>query len=631
MKIDVPQLHKLNASAIVAVVLVFVTLLLMLPYSLTQQSTQNSTSLSAQYFVDTSFNIELNDAIELENGAWQAVTNFNFGLVSEPHWLKFTVEPTLQDEQRLLLLNYGLLDHVDVWFISSSSDGAEQKDVISAFSSGDVFVFDNRAIKVEPFLFRVPEINEPLTVIIKVSSKGPLKVPMELWDEARFIEYSGLQKLFLGLFFGFMIAMALSNLFIYASTRNTLFAIYTGYVTSIGLVVAALHGIGFHYLWPNNLWLQEFAVPIFANTTMIFIISLTIRLLNLKKASPVNYRLLRNVRYIFIILLILCAFMPYQVVIKTVLVLLVITTPIILVSGITQALGGNTVARYFCGAWGALLISGVSIAMENFGVYQSPIDSSYLLMVGAVTEASLLALALAVSFSEQLFKASSARKTALENEQKALIARDELIALQEKNQADLEYSIEERTLELEIALRELSEKNVELEKLSAADPLTGLMNRRFFDKRLLAETRRSKRELTPLGIAMLDIDHFKKINDTYGHLCGDYCLKLFAQMLKDEVKRPSDVLCRYGGEEFVLILPNTDMAGLEKLLERVRHTVESKKIVFEGISLSMTVSIGGCSRVIATEDEHALLVGFVDKQLYQAKESGRNQVKIGSY
>lgn len=198
----------------------------------------------------------------------------------------------------------------------------------------------------------------------------------------------------------------------------------------------------------------------------------------------------------------------------------------------------------------------------------------------------------------------------------------------EEQDADLNYRLGERNLELEIALRELSDRNQELERLSAIDSLTGLMNRRYFDKRMLAETRRSKREQTPLGIALLDIDHFKKINDKYGHLCGDHCLKEFSKILQDEIKRPSDTISRYGGEEFVMILPNTDQDGVYQLLERIRARLEKTVIYFEVNQFVMTVSIGGCSRIVENDSENISLIGFVDNLLYKAKESGRNKTIV---
>lgn len=619
---------KFTTMIIALFVALFVVALLIIPYHLTDMSAQSSTKLNAYVFADNTFKLDLDTAISLPDENWKKVENFNFGLKSEPTWLKLKIPANKSLDRRLFLINYGLLDHVDLWMLTPAESNHE---VLSAYKTGDAFEYDHRVVKFEQFLFPVPNTSDDIWVYLKVQSKGPLKVPVEVWFESSFMEYSGLHKMFIGVFFGFMIAMGLSNLFIFASNRNILFAIYTCYVTSIGFAVASIHGLGFHYIWPNNLWLQEFAIPIFTALTMIFVISLTILLLDLKLKSPRIYTLLTSIRYIFIILLALCFFVPYELVIKILLLLLVCTTPLILIAGTVLALKGNVVAKYFCAAWAVLLISSISIVVENFGLYHSMIDSVYLIMVGSIGESLLLALALAIKFNEQLKIADEARYQAIKNEQEAIDARDELIALQENNQTELEYSIEERTLELEIALRELAEKNQDLERLSAIDPLTNLMNRRYFDKRLLAEVRRSRRELTPLGIAMLDIDHFKLVNDTHGHLCGDYCLKVFADILKEHVKRPSDVVCRYGGEEFVLILPNTDEEGLIKLLEKIRKAVETKKILFEGKDIPLTVSIGGCSRVISSEDEHTLIVAFVDKRLYQAKASGRNKVIVETY
>lgn len=616
---------KTRTSSIIAVVCFFVCILLILPYKLTQISKQNSNDLHASLWIDQRADTEIQDVYKLDEGQWSSASSFNFGLHAAPHWLKVRLEKNLTEDARFLLVNYGLLDEVSVWFLTPPQQGSE---VITAYTAGDTFPFDMRSIKSEKFLFEVPRSDSDIYIYIRAASKGPINVPIEIWSANDYIEYSSLQKLFLGLFFGYMMAMALSNLYIYASTRNTLFLVYTGYVSSIAFVVASLHGIGFHYIWPNSIWFQEFAVPIFACLTLIFVVSLSINLLQLKTRSSDIYKTLRNIRSIYILLLFLCFMLPYAFIIKTVLVLLVLTMPVIFSAGLLLAAKGSLVAKYFCGAWGVLLLSGVSIAMENFGVFESPISSSYLLMVGAIIEALLLALALAVNFSEQLAIAKYTRDIALKSEQEAIEAKDDLIKLQEKNQIDLEYSIEERTLELEVALRELSEKNCELEKLSAIDPLTGLMNRRYFDKRIVAECRRSKRELSHLSVAMLDIDFFKKINDNYGHLGGDHCLKVFATILKETIKRPSDIICRYGGEEFVVLLPNTDQVGLTNILEKVRQNVESKKIIFEGRNIAMTVSIGGCSRVVATDDEKDLVVAFADKLLYQAKNSGRNCVVI---
>lgn len=310
---------------------------------------------------------------------------------------------------------------------------------------------------------------------------------------------------------------------------------------------------------------------------------------------------------------------------------LLLSSPLLLASGLWFMLSGSREAKYFCSAWLVLLATAFFLALQGNTSFGPAVPSGMLIIISLITQLMLTVYVFYTQHSKALVAAKQSRDLAIENEQKAKKAHQEVLDAQQSEQLDLSYSIEERNLELEIALRELSEKNAELEKLSAIDPLTNLMNRRFFDKRMVAESRRSKREMTILGIAMLDIDHFKHINDTYGHPCGDYCLKVFAEVLKQTVKRPSDVICRYGGEEFVLILPNTDDSGLEQLLEKVRSTLEAKQIHFEGHSFSMTVSIGGCAQIISKENEHESILAFADKQLYRAKESGRNQVAIGQY
>ena len=144
---------------------------------------------------------------------------------------------------------------------------------------------------------------------------------------------------------------------------------------------------------------------------------------------------------------------------------------------------------------------------------------------------------------------------------------------QQDSQDLLEERVQERTIELNIALQELESANQELERKNVLDELTGLHNRRFYDQKILAEYRRSRRNLTPLSLILIDIDHFKSVNDKYGHLTGDQCLIWVAKHIKQSLKRSEDKAFRYGGEEFCLILPNTDADGAMLLAEQLRLTI----------------------------------------------------------
>lgn len=164
----------------------------------------------------------------------------------------------------------------------------------------------------------------------------------------------------------------------------------------------------------------------------------------------------------------------------------------------------------------------------------------------------------------------------------------------------------------------------ELYKMAIIDPVTNIYNKRFFLERLKEEFGHTKRTGYGLSLLMIDIDHFKKINDTYGHLAGDMVLQQLASTLKSVV-RGEDILARYGGEEFVVILRETKRPGAINLAERMRGEVEGAQFTFEEDRLSITISIGVASMEgdYATPDE---LIKAADDKLYQSKEGGRNRV-----
>lgn len=171
----------------------------------------------------------------------------------------------------------------------------------------------------------------------------------------------------------------------------------------------------------------------------------------------------------------------------------------------------------------------------------------------------------------------------------------------------------------------LRASNEQLRELSSVDPLTKLFNRRYFMQALEAEYARSVRYATPLSFLMLDIDHFKRLNDTYGHQAGDEVLRGLADLLRVRV-RGSDVAGRYGGEEFCVLLPHTGLQGAAELAERIRAAVEGTPIEARGERLGITVSVGAAACPgprVATADD---LIRLADEALYEAKAAGRNRV-----
>ncbi|MEN8163100.1 MAG: GGDEF domain-containing protein [Acidobacteriota bacterium] len=163
----------------------------------------------------------------------------------------------------------------------------------------------------------------------------------------------------------------------------------------------------------------------------------------------------------------------------------------------------------------------------------------------------------------------------------------------------------------------------EIYRLTILDGLTGVHNKRFFSEFLERELARARRHSRPLSVALLDLDHFKKVNDTYGHLAGDTTLKRVAHVIEERVRR-DELLARYGGEEFAVVLPETDLQGALIFGEMIRRQVEDSSFSFDQQDIRVTVSVGIAA--LGPDDDADALIREADTQLYRAKSAGRNRV-----
>jgi diguanylate cyclase (GGDEF)-like protein len=157
------------------------------------------------------------------------------------------------------------------------------------------------------------------------------------------------------------------------------------------------------------------------------------------------------------------------------------------------------------------------------------------------------------------------------------------------------------------------------------DGLTKIFNKKYFLDRLESEFAYAIRHRTPLSLVMFDIDHFKKINDTHGHLAGDYALSTLARVVSETI-RQEDVFARYGGEEFAVICRGIDLLGAKAFGERIRRCVDAQQFVYSGVDIKVTVSVGVAEVPESGMKERIELVGAADDALYQAKRQGRNRV-----
>jgi len=185
--------------------------------------------------------------------------------------------------------------------------------------------------------------------------------------------------------------------------------------------------------------------------------------------------------------------------------------------------------------------------------------------------------------------------------------------------------------DLRVAQRQLLDSNRQLERLALDDALTGLANRRCFDQTLAMEIRRAQRDVTPLALLMLDIDFFKHYNDCYGHPAGDACLRHVAEALTSCIRRPPDLVARYGGEEMAVILPNTDAEGARVVAQLMLEALDRLEIPHERSPFGrVSVSIGLACTSETALDSTQRLIDSADQALYAAKNAGRNRLAVAS-
>ena len=290
-------------------------------------------------------------------------------------------------------------------------------------------------------------------------------------------------------------------------------------------------------------------------------------------------------------------------------------------------------------SWGLVVEQPLHFAMADVASFRR---TNLAILLGSAVLAILLSLGIAKTIAESIANLSAATVRMAEgnleirldaeridelgqlaanfNRMTAQLARRDDALRQAKE--ELERQVAERT-------RELTDANQELQRLSLSDALTCIGNRRYLDEFLEREWRRTLREQTSLSVVMLDIDYFKLFNDTYGHIAGDDCLRRVAGILTATIQRTTDFVSRYGGEEFVLVLPATDEQGALTVAEKIRCRVEALAIPHEKSPLAgvVTVSIGVAAAVPTRDSDVGLLLAAADRALYQAKTAGRNAVR----
>lgn len=523
----------------------------------------------------------------------------NFSFTKSAYWFRF--ELTNQDspvQSWLLEIMYPPLDRVNLYLVDADGNSI-------TYRGGDKLPFAKRAIKHRNVMFKVPvATGQTVRVYMRVMTDGSLQLPLVLRSPDSLLAKDHEEQAVLGVFYGILIAMLLYNLLIFFSIRDINYLYYVWYIIGWIFFQMSINGLAYEYLWPDNPAWANKAIPFsigFANLGMLVF---SRGFLQVPKNLPRMDRLFKALGLLCVVIMLLSVFGSYNLSIKVGSVATIVIALMVVSTGFWSMRLGIRQARYFMVAWIGLLVGVIVFALKTFAVLPNSFITEYGMQFGSAFEVILLSFALA---------------------HRMRILKEDNERIQREATETLERRVQERTQELDEALLGLSDANSKLMELNHVDGLTGINNRAYFDEQFGNEWQRSMRIGSPIGLLMLDIDHFKKFNDNHGHLGGDACLKLVANTIQDAIRRPADKCYRYGGEEFVAVLPHTDLAGSAFIADRICKAVAALEFEFEGKTIPVTISIGVCSMVPPRGSKYQDLISAADQALYEAKRQGRNR------
>jgi len=526
----------------------------------------HSLGLSTDFLIETDKTLDLNEAIvKYQAGDFKPgkKNTLNFGIGSRPVWLHLSLQN--KDNlpvEKFLMAGVTWLDYFDLYVI-------HDKVITFQTKTGDEIAHAAGLTPVLGFIFPVSFPAGKSDIFIRIASPDPMAVPIQFLEKKSIDNYKIISGYFYGIFYGFLAALAIYNFLLFVGLKESSYLFYSLALAAIAACNIGYTGHGVAWLWPNYPGFQRHIVLILMVAYNILGILFAIRFLSLSEHAPFIKKIIQWLAIAGVSLLLLSMTAGFRVMEALAAFFSMGLFSIeMFFLGILSLRWKISAGPYF---FIATIFGMIGVALTAFSVWgQIPftIYTFHAAEVGLEIEATLLALALA--FRVRQFQ--NARHAA--------------------------------------------------EKDARRDSLTGLNNRRAFwelTRNIIKSTENYQR---PLSVILMDIDHFKSINDDYGHQMGDDSLVAIASLL-NHYCRNSDIIARWGGEEFIFLLPETTVKNAVQYAERLREKICSLKVGNQK-KISLSASFG------VSEYKHGAsiqsMIEDADKQLYRAKRSGRNMV-----
>ncbi|MAD44994.1 MAG: hypothetical protein CMI02_00300 [Oceanospirillaceae bacterium] len=537
------------------------------------------------------------EAAEQTTG-WTPVDGYsaNFGFDRRWFWFRFDLPPQESAHSRILQLQYPLLDQVTLYLYRGDQ-------LLHTETLGFSLPFNARTVADTRLAFTLPAGLDADRAMLEVQSNSSLQVSLRLYADDEYWKIRSTEIAADSAFHAILWAMLAYNLLLFLLTRHPSFVLYCLSIAATSFMMANLHGWTFRLFWPQTPALNDFAVIAGVTATEVFSSLFGIYILRMKRLAPGLYRIFLAFIAAALVSGLSGLILPYSLVAQFQTALGAVMTIVALAGGLRLA-RSRDVMLYFIALF-SLLCGMLVLALKNFGLLPVNLFTSYAAEAGYVLQVIFFAL----SIGDRQLRERHAR----------IAAQDVLIALQRETNEALENKVRERTADLQLA-------NLRLQQESTTDALTQVRNRRCFDQTMDTRCQEADRQNTPLSLLLIDIDHFKQVNDQWGHGCGDIVLQKVASLLDHALSQRGEHLYRYGGEEFAVILSGYRTAAAQEVAEALRRQVADLRVPVSGTQLKVTISIGVASRQSGAASDCSRLCEQADQALYRAKDNGRDNI-----
>nr|WP_321163847.1 diguanylate cyclase [Pseudomonas taeanensis] len=537
------------------------------------------------------------------------------GQSRNPWWIKVSLQRT-PDAPAQWWLEVGAVTPLDLQlYLADGQAGwqARQSGERTGFAQG-------RDHPYRRMLFKLPTLgSEPLTIYLRSYDPAGNSFPLKTWQLDDLNQLASQENLGLGVVYGMIAALLLYNLFIFFSLRDSAYFWYVLTTAGALLMILSMSGHGFQYLWPQGpvpFWLDRITLP---SVWGLCASRFTQTLLQTRQHVRWAHYLLSFACICYVIAISLEAFGQRSLAAWIIALLSLSSIPAALGSALTRWRQGYFPALLYLSGYG-LILGSISLAlMRTTGLVQPATWNAYVFPLAVAAESILFSFALA--YRIQILRQE--RVAAVRQADREKTAR--LTQIQASSD-ELQEAVTRRTAELAAANARLSLREQELEYAAFHDPLTELPNRRYLVQRTETALANAARHHESVALMLIDLDHFKPINDKHGHDAGDLMLQVIAERLREHV-RGGDTVARLGGDEFAVLISGTDAeAHAREITERLLAQL-AQPVMYGAERLSVTISIG-----VALYPQHAMqftdLYKTADETLYKVKARGRSGAAV---